>query len=465
MTKFRLRLILAITIPISILGCGKTYLEKKNDKALLIPTTMADMRAILDNKEQTFCWSPGLNVISGDEFTVSAQGFASLPPFEQNTYLWEKEIFISTSVKLDWNVPYKQVFYTNIVLEGLDKIQRKNDSEKEEWNTIKGTALFHRAFAFYNLSQTFAKVYIAETANRDLGIPIRLEPDVNLKSTRSTVQQTYDQITTDLKIALRYLPNQTEYNTRPNKRAGYALLSRVFLSMSEYSNAENYADSALSISKELLDYNTVDTTGTARKFPNALPKGNPEIIFYSSIPLYRFPLSNTLVLVENTFYKSFHSEDLRRALFFRDIPKNGSITFRGTYNGINDATLFAGLATDEMYLIKAECAARRNDLKTALLWLNDLLIKRYKLNKFQEVSVPTVDEVLQLIITERKKELFARGIRWTDLRRLNLEPRFAVTLRRDLNGKIYELPAGDNRYVFPIPPEEILGSGIPQNER
>jgi len=46
-----------------------------------------------------------------------------------------------------------------------------------------------------------------------------------------------------------------------------------------------------------------------------------------------------------------------------------------------------------------------------------------------------------------------------------LETRFAVTLKRVLNGTIYELPPNDPRYTLPIPQSELNLNPIPQNSR
>jgi hypothetical protein len=56
-------------------------------------------------------------------------------------------------------------------------------------------------------------------------------------------------------------------------------------------------------------------------------------------------------------------------------------------------------------------------------------------------------------------------LRWIDLRRLNTDSRYAVTLTRNLNNQIYTLPPNDQRYVLPIPDLEIKLSGIEQNPR
>jgi len=72
--------------------------------------------------------------------------------------------------------------------------------------------------------------------------------------------------------------------------------------------------------------------------------------------------------------------------------------------------------------------------------------------------------VLQLIIEERKKELVFRGLRFTDLRRLNKEDA-GITLNRIVNGREYKLLPNSLRYTLPIPDDAIAGSQIVQNPR
>ena len=125
---------------------------------------------------------------------------------------------------------------------------------------------------------------------------------------------------------------------------------------------------------------------------------------------------------------------------------------------------FTGLATDELYLIKAECLARRNHKEEALLYLNKLLEKRVKTGTFKPIIAVDIDETLQLILTERRKSLVWRSLRWTDLKRLNLESR-NITVTRNMGGHIYELEPNSLLYVLPIPNDEVKLSGITQNER
>src|SRR6185312_12811250 len=97
-------------------------------------------------------------------------------------------------------------------------------------------------------------------------------------------------------------------------------------------------------------------------------------------------------------------------------------------------------------------------------YLNDLLKKRYNAASFTPITSTDSIKLLIVILNERRKELLFRGIRLTDLKRLNQDVRFADTLTRELNGTVYTLLPNDSRYVALIPKIVIDLSGIEQNK-
>ncbi|MNY37378.1 SusD family protein [compost metagenome] len=117
-----------------------------------------------------------------------------------------------------------------------------------------------------------------------------------------------------------------------------------------------------------------------------------------------------------------------------------------------------------MYLIRAEARVRNNQIELASADLNLLRKKRWKSN-YQDLTGNNALNVLKLILQERQRELAFRGIRWTDLRRLNKDDQFAVTLTRTMDGTTYKLLPNDKKYVIPIDEEELRLGGIEQNER
>jgi len=438
-------------------SCQKEFLDKKPDKALLIPTTLEDFNALMDNLT-IFNISPALQEISADDFYTNDAGVAGLTSvIQKNTYLWAADLYQNQTCT-DWNRPYQQVFYANIILDGLQELKGGNGSTTD-WNTTKGSALFHRAFAFYNLVQLFSKTYDKNTASVDMGIPLRLTADINAKSGRASVQQVYDQLIGDLLEAEQLLPVQTRFKSRPSKAAADALLARVYLNMENYELADQYAAAALALNHSLLDYNTISLTAT-NPFPSSPATDNPEVIFFDQLVSHGFT-SSTRTTIANELYQLYAEKDLRKTIFFAG---SAPFYFKGRYTG-SRLQLFGGLCVDELYLIRAESLARIGSYAEAMTQLNTLLLTRWKKGSFQPLTAGSSEEALQIILTERRKELVFRGLRWGDLKRLNKDPRFAKTIIRTVAGQAYTLDPGDKRYVFPIPAEEIAASGMVQNER
>ena len=233
--------------------------------------------------------------------------------------------------------------------------------------------------------------------------------------------------------------------------------------MSEFSEAERYADLTLSLNGKLIDYNTLSITASL-PFPTTIPNGNDEVLFHTSLLNYGF-FNITSSVISQELYNLYTANDLRKVLFYSDRGAGG-FSFKGSYSGPSTpASIFGGLATNEVYLTKSECLARKGDVIGAMNNLNQLLINRMVKGTFVPAQAVNADDALTKVLIERRKELVRRGIRWTDLRRLNLDPRFAITLKRDINGTIYTLEPNSKRYVLPIPDNEIKASGIEQNER
>lgn len=435
-------------------SCKKDWLNAKPDKKLVVPETVSDMQGMLDNDLWIFNRDqPSLGEIGTDDYYLLFSDWEGLfTNTERNGYIWAKDIYNNESV-FDWIMPYQRIFYENYILENIDEITPGANNQLK-WNNVKGSALFGRGFDFYSLADVFAKPFDSATCATDLGIPLRLHSDINEKSTRATVLQTYSRIIEDLTGSIQFLPSAPEFKTRPSKAAAYAMLARTYLNMGEYQTALNYADSCIKIQPALMDYNQLDIN---QSFP--FPKFNDEVIYHATIN-YPYILSQYFAIVDSTLYRSYADNDLRKYLFFD--TTDGHVRFKGGYDSYYG---FAGIATDEVYLMRAECYARTGNATEAINDLNTLLESRWKKGTFTPFTASNPGQALILILSERRKELLFRGLRWTDLRRLNKDPRFAVTLTRNLNGDIYTLPPNDNRYVYPIPDQEIQISGIAQNPR
>lgn len=442
---------LFILISITFTGCKK-YLDKSPDKQLVIPSKISDLQALMDDNNKMNSFQAGSGDASSDDYYLTYSDWSTLSTQgNRNQYIWGPELYFESRSN-EWSNTYNVVYSCNIVLEECQKFDPSN--ETAIWNNTVGMAYFFRGYSFWKALQLWSKAYDGSTAENDLGIPLRLNSNFNERSVRSSVKDSYDQAISDAKASVRFLPKYAVHPYRPSQAAAYGLLARIFLSMRDYEKANLYADSSLQIFSALLNYNDLSSAAT---YP--IPRFNKETILHLIMP-FPSPLNPSRAKIDTVLIRSYAADDLRKDLFFRLNP-DGSYAYRGTYEQGN---FFTGIVTDEMYLVRAECRARKNDIAGAMSDLNTVLVTRWRINKFVPFTANTAQQALDIVLSERRKELIFRDLRWTDIKRLNKEGR-NINLRRVLNNVIYDLPANDPRFALPLPALVIDFTGMPQNPR
>lgn len=462
--KIALRCV-ALTVAMTLEFSCQKFVDIKRDSTQSFIETATDCQLVLNNYTDMNTGYPSDGEASADNYYLSDAGYLanSTTAEDRDLYIWQS-FAVRASASPQWQTPYKIVYLSNLVLEA---IQKANGVPESLRNDIRGQALFFRAYSFWQVAQLYTKPYNAISANQDLGIPLRLNSDINGTSERGSLDQTYSKITADLLEAVDLLSPTFTVASRPSKSAAYAMLARVFLSMEDYSKALSNADAALKMNSELLDYSTLSTTSNT-----PFARFNKEVVFHSlmnarGVTLNPGSATSNIAKIDLALVASYSSNDLRKTLFLKANSGShaGSFRFTGNYEPVTSPTLFNGLANDELYLIRAECYARSGDVNNAMKDLNTLLATRWKKGTYVDITAINADEALAKILTERRKELLMRGLRWTDLRRLNKDSRFATSLVRTVNGSTYTLPPNDVRYTLLIPNEVIINSEMSQNNR
>lgn len=445
-------------------SCQK-FLDAKPDKTRDVPTTLSACQALLDNYAMMNTFYPSAGEAAADNYWLTTSSWNAQNDLVRDFYIWGQQ---AQPTDEEWANPYQVVFTGNEVLDILEKNQLQNEDAKT-YQEIKGAALFYRGYAFFQLAQIFSPAYSSETLGKPYGVSLRLSPDLSASSTRSTVGETYTQIISDLQNSVKMLPrNIGTKQSRPGKAAAYGALARTYMAMEDYIKAGLYADSALQINHTLLKYKDLNSASST-----PFPRFNSEVVFQSSY-IGNNLLTPSIALIDMDLYNSYNNNDLRKSLFFIKAGDIGGVSvysFKGSYDGVYTSTSFNGIANDELFLIRAECAARGGKTAAAMQDLNDLLRTRWAVDAttgetlYQNQVAINSKDALNKILTERRKELIFRGIRWTDLKRLNKDSDYKITIQRVLNANTYTLPPNDQRYAILIPTNVLNKSGMRQNPR
>ncbi len=437
------------------LSCKKV-LEVKSNQKLATLTNIGELQSLLEDQTLLNDNQSSSVESAADDYFLETSDWKSLSETNRNLYTWNKENQFVSNGSNDWVKMYTGVFYANTVLDHIDGIARSSGDE-QEWNTVKGHALFLRSRCFFQLALIWAEGYDKSNSKELLGIPLRLNSNYNENSVRANLYDTYNRIVADLKTAAKLLPVTPIHVVRPSKPAAYGYLARVYLSMGETDSCFKYVNLSLNLKSDLLDYNSNSGINPSAQY--SFLRFNPEVVYDSGTG----GTPQTLVFgkINPDLYDSYHENDLRKTLYHRG---NSTINiFKGSYQGTS--SLAYGIATDELYIMRAECYARLNRVSEALADINKVLVNRWKKGMtFIPVTAVDSKEALHKILIERRKSLVFRGLRWMDIKRLNREGA-GIILKRNLDGQEYILLPNSLGYAMPIPEDIIAISGMKQNPR
>jgi len=440
-------------------SCSK-YTDIKTQGSL-IPSAIDNYRYILNNTS-TFEYGGKMTDLAAADVAIvdsaqqaTVEGYSDYF-FIRNVYTWKSPIIeLSTSHDPDWDNYYGRIYNCNIIMNEVPTSTGGTDSAKAE---LMAEALTHRADAYLNLVNEYAKPYNSGTASSDLGVPLVLTQDLNQKPSRSSVATIYKKIETDLKEALLSLPKASDFNTLPDKAAAYSLLARFYLLKSDYVNAGLYADSTLALQSTLNDLGTITTM--------PYRKSDPEIIF-GKVAGSSFTYSPYILRLSDDILNLLGTKDMRYQLFTKSAASYFGSNYTGRYfcrEQINYESRNIGTSVPEMILIKAESLARAGDAGGAMDQVNVLRQKRFKAADYVAMTATDKNDAIVKVVEERRREFMCRLLPWMDQRRLKDDPLFTKTYTRTWQGQTYTLDPSSNRYVFPIATYVIgLNPEIEQN--
>lgn len=187
--------ILFFTI-LSFMSCDK-YLDLKPSKGVVVPSTLKDVQAILDESRSLNFMSPTIGEASADDYFVPNDIFKNQGQFFQQRYVWDYSD-PQTYNYADWQRVYYGVYLCNAALETLSRIEITGVNQME-WKRLEAMAKVYRANLLLRGAWVYALAYDGASADKDPGMVLRTTTDITVPSVRYSVQETYDFILNDLK--------------------------------------------------------------------------------------------------------------------------------------------------------------------------------------------------------------------------------------------------------------------------
>lgn len=423
-------------------------------------------------------------------------------------YTWQYRVYENVEGKQVWDDGadfrhlYSHINACNMILEETKAFEEMTEEEDvQNVNRIKGECHFLRGCYYFLLANFYGKPYVASTAESDPAVPIKTSNYVEDKYySRNSVAEVYKQIVTDLLDAEKFLKDVPKKSMwRADINAVRLMLSRVYLYMCLYEEAEKYAALVTENGPQLEDLNSfsgkkfLSTNLSELIFSTGASSLPGNVTFYSrndgTEPGF---VSGNDMRISNELYEAYNPRnpiDLRLQYFVLDY--DGSIRYRKlqgeTFQTTDLSDVFL-MRTAEAWLNLAEAAACAGDEPTARKALNTLREKRIKREFFDESEVNglTGENLVQFIREERRRELCLEGHRWFDLRRYRVAEKYPqevtvehVYVNKTYNSSTYEyetlwirkfvLTTDDPAWVMPLPKAEIdKNTGMldnPRNER
>lgn len=337
-------------------------------------------------------------------------------------------------------------------------------------------ARVYRAFDHFLLVNMYAKHYDPVTATLDGGICIMDKYDLESVPVQSSVAAVYAFIEKDLDESMPHLQVTPKDVYHPSLAFAWALKAKVHLFKKEFSKAKDAALKSLSYNNSIYDLVEYSRLGGPSKV--AVPPGvNPETLSYMYMTGYNeMNFGASFFTFSPEFKNIFSKNDARFNLFF-NTSGSGIEAGSGTvaWNNTKYTSFFyptVGMKTPEVHLMLAECYAREGNLEEAMKIINALRAKRITLASEAALSTPsTIKATMEIVMSERRKELLFGFNRFWDLRRFNTEPDYAKTVVRKfpiINTSVpqqtYTLPPDSKLYILPFGTDVLkLNPGLKVN--
>lgn len=346
-----------------------------------------------------------------------------------------------------WNFGYNNIYHANDCIEGLSSASNLTIGVRSQ---LLGEAKFLRAFYYYYLCNLFGDVPLVTTTDYYK----------NQRLPRTSTENIYRQMLADLTSAFKLFSiDNGSGHLRPNKYASAALMSKIYLYMKDWVNAEKYASEV--IESGLYRLETDPDNVFLKSSRETIWALDPTGLSYNTYEGRQFnPASGSAIpsySLGDNLVQSFQEND-RRKLSWIGLNNVNNQTYYyphkykvRTGSAVSEEPVYVRLA--EVILIRSEARIHLGNSEGAKEDLNAIR-QRAGLEDIQTTSTATL---LLDIYEERRKELFCEmGNRWFDLKRTGRALSVLSEEKADITSE---------DLLYPVPYDQImLNQALTQNE-
>lgn len=399
--------------------------------------------------------------MSADEFVPSSTS-ASTASFRNNVLT-----SMNSNVSTLWSNFYSYIYHANACIKGLSDADKLTPDVKKR---LLGEVKFIRAFNYFYLLNLFGDVPLVTSIDwRD-----------TRTLSRTSKQDVYTQIITDLKEAQDLLPSEYIFGEkiRANKWAATAFLARVYLYTQDWGDAEMQASDVINNGGFSLveDLNSVYLKNSNEAILQLQPSGmlSPS---YNGTTEAIILIPRTLTTVPSYYFTNqlktaFEVDDQRLIDWTKTLTRN-AITYsypykykvRGTVNDTEVQEYYMVLRLAEQYLIRAEARVHQGKLIGTDAAEADINIIRARA-LLPATTATTFEEFMKAIEQERRIEMFSEwGHRWFDLKRMKGNSNPSKTRADEVLEPLKSPNWQSTDLLYPIPLSEIqINPKILQND-
>lgn len=532
----KMKYMLLVMLGITITSCSEEFLETRPTDAISAADALAtaeNMALILNGlhrglyaQSQTILpeansarsgehyWVPmGDNIAGGVIHSAAANNLN----WQDETRWISHTDQTSLTTEILWYHRYNIIASSNAI---INKATDGSIPEDDRLREIMGQAFTYRAYAYLSLVQHYAKGYLIGSPATDPGVPILYSSDAPFTSApRSTVQEVYDQIKSDLNTAITYFEDATarptgtaDAKSQLNIDVAYGLLARAALNSGDWRTAadaakmarQNYpimseSDWKAGFNSTLLPEviwgsNVIDTETTffrsyfyliSNDFNGSQNRNNPKIAdrrLYSQIPdtdyrkdvfLANAPNTNTSAAngeggfandpnytdSENWDAAISEIKDEYGMTSGQNLHPYMHVKMRQQNSGTTDPDDIIYMRASEMYLIEAEAETMLDNVTAAQDALRP--VGEARDSAYDPTVFTTQEALMEHIKFQRGVELWGEGFLYTDKIRWDEGINHAANGGSGASQILYqegfqqEKPSVNNAWIFKIPQAEI----------